>query len=289
MVKSFVSIGIVALLAVLICASSASAQQGPATGTGTQVAPPAAPALTGPGAEAMKAAAAAHKYLFIFFYRTDDHQMRSLREVFEGAMRKVADRADSLVIRVDDPAEQSLVTHLKADRAPMPLAMAIAPNGAITGGFPLKFEEKQLMSAFCSESTERVLKALQDKKLVLLCVQNNSSKFAAEALRAAEGVKADPKYGAMTEIVMMDPADPKEADSVKRLSLDAQGTEAVTILLAPPGSIISRLVGATKTDALLAEVQKAAAPKAACCPGGKCGPRPPAPATPPPNKPAGQN
>ena len=51
-------------------------------------------------------------------------------------------------------------------RAPMPLVLAIAPNGAITGGFPTRFEEEQLLGAFATPGTQKVIKSLQEGKLV---------------------------------------------------------------------------------------------------------------------------
>ena len=43
-------------------------------------------------------------------------------------------------------------------RAPMPLVLALAPNGAITKGFPIKFDEKQLREGFVSPCTAKCLK-----------------------------------------------------------------------------------------------------------------------------------
>jgi hypothetical protein len=225
--------------------------------------------------EALKRAADAHKYLFLFFYQSDDDQTRSLREVFDATMRKIADRADSAAVKITDPSQKDVVAKFKVDRAPMPLVLALAPNGAITGGYPLKFDEQILMGAFCSRSTWESLKALQDGKLVLLCVQNPLIKAGPEALKAAEDVKADPKYAKTTEVVSVDPRDAKEAEALKRLSIAPDMNEAVTILLAPPATIVNRLKGATSKDAIIAEIKKAAAGCGVRCAPGACGPKPP--------------
>ena len=58
----------------------------------------------------------------------------------------------------------------------MPLVLAVAPNGAVTGGFPTTFEKQQLVDAIATPSTQKCLKALQDGKLVFLCVQNGETK-----------------------------------------------------------------------------------------------------------------
>ena len=50
------------------------------------------------------------------------------------------------------------------------------------------------MIAFGSPCTEQCMKSLQDGKLVLLCVQNGSTKFNDEALQGVNEFKADEKY-----------------------------------------------------------------------------------------------
>jgi hypothetical protein len=237
------------------------------------------------GMAAIRHAAEAQKYLFLFFYQTEDDQTRAMRPVFDATLQKVADKAEGVVINTADAAEKAVVAKFKVDRAPMPLVLVLAPNGAITGGYPLKFDEQILMGAFCSRSTWESLKALQDGKMVFLCVQNKSTKSAAEAMQAVRGVKADAKYAALTEIVMLDPSDQAEADAVKRLSIDPKLGEAMTILIAPPVTIVNRFQGAVAKDAIIAEIQKAAAGKGGCCPGSSCGPKPAAAAAQPAAKP----
>ena len=116
---------------------------------------------------AIKQAADASKYLFMFFSKTDDDQTLAMRKVFDKAMERVADRAEWIAVNTTDSSEKDIVAKFDLSRAPMPLVLAMAPNGAITGGFPTKFEEQQLVDAFATPATEKVMKNLQDGKLVL--------------------------------------------------------------------------------------------------------------------------
>ena len=282
MVKLSVRCGIVASLVVLLCSTAAFAQSPPPPAANPPGVAPGAGQSGGPGLELLKHAADAQKYLFLFFYQSEDEQTRSLRGVFEATMGKVADRAESAIVNLADPSQKPLVSKFGADRAPMPLVLALAPNGAVTGGYPLKFDEQLLMGAFCSRSTWESLKALQDGKLVFFCIQNATTKFGPEALKAVQDVKADAQYAKLTEIVTIDPRDAAEADALKRLNIDPNTGEVVTILLAPPATIVNRFMGAVTKEAIIAEIKKAAAGKGGCCPGGKCGPKAPAaPGTPP--------
>jgi hypothetical protein len=224
--------------------------------------------VKGTGSAAMERAAADQKYLFAFFWSTATEQTAAMREVFERACAKVADRAQSVSVRVGDPAERDIVKKYDLDRAPMPLVLAIAPNGAIMGGFPTKVEENDLLAAFGSPCTERCMKSLQDGKLVLLCVQNQATKSNAEALRGVNAFKADEKFASATEVVMLDPTDSAEASFMNDLKIDTKTTVAMTAFLAPPGAVIAEYEGATTKDALIAALQRA---NTGCGPGG-CGP-----------------
>jgi hypothetical protein len=267
-------LGIMGLVVIAAMSISVNAEAPPDKKAKPQADPGAVDDSRSKGLALIKHAGEAQKYAFLFFYQTEDDQTRAMRPVFDATMQKVADKAEAIVINTTDPAEHAIVLKFKVDRAPMPLVLALAPNGAVTGGYPLKFDEQILMGAFCSRSTWESLKALQDDKMVFLCVQNKATKFAAEAMQAVRSVKADAKYSATTEIVMLDPTDQAEADAVKRLSIDPKLDEAMTILIAPPVTIVNRFKGATTKDAIVAEIQKAASGKGGCCPGGSCGPKP---------------
>jgi hypothetical protein len=235
----------------------------------SQASPGNAPQTRGKGMTAIEQAAAAGKYLFLFFSKADDDQTLAARKVFRSAMEKAAGRAQSVAINITDPSEKDIVAKFQLDRAPMPLALAMAPNGAITGGFPTKFEEQQLLDAFATPCTEKVMKQLQDGKLVFVCVQNDKTKSNDAALEGIREFKADARFANAAEIVMLDPADPAEASFLTDLKIDPKTEEAVTAFLAPPGSAIAEYKGATDKEELIATLQKAAS---GCCPGGSCGP-----------------
>ncbi len=222
----------------------------------------------GKGMAAIKQAADAGKYLFLFFTKQDDSQTVAMRTVFDQAMEKLVDRAQGVTVRIDDPAEKAIVDKFDLSRAPMPLVLALAPNGAITGGFPAKFEEQQLLDAFGTPSTEKVMKSLQEGKLVFVCVQNDATKSNDAALRGVREFKADERYAKATEIVALDPTDKREATFLTDLKVSPDVAEATTIFVVPPGRAIGKFEGETKKDALIELLGKA---NVGCGPGG-CGP-----------------
>jgi hypothetical protein len=222
----------------------------------------------GGGIAAIQDAAQAEKYLFAFFWKNKDDNTAAMSEVFDAAVKKIGPKAQSVRVCVADKSEKGIVDKFGLDRAPMPLVLAIAPNGAVMGGFPNKFTEQELLEAFGTSCAERCMKALQEGKLVFLCVQNGSSSNNNEALSGVRDFKADIRYGAHTEEVMLDPSDAAEASFLADLKIDPMETEAVTAFLVPPGSVIAEFKGATVKDELIATLQKAST---GCGPGG-CGP-----------------
>jgi hypothetical protein len=223
---------------------------------------------SGKGMTAIKQAADADKYLFMFFSKADDDQTLAMRKVFDGAMERVANRAQWIAVNVTNPSEKAIVTKFDLSRAPMPLVLAMAPNGAITGGFPNKFEKQQLVNAFVSPVMEKVMKHLQDGKLVFVCVQNGKTKSNDAAMLGVREFKEDTRFASATEIIMLDPADSAETSFLADMKIDPKTEEAMTVFLVPPGSAIAEYKGATDKAELAETLEKAGSG----CAGGQCGP-----------------
>lgn len=224
---------------------------------------------SGGGMAAMQRTAQAGKYLFAFFWKAEDEQTLAMRKVFDQAIAKASDRADGVAVNVTEPSEKKIVDLFGLDRAPMPLVLAIAPNGAVTGGFPSEFNEQQLLDAFATPCTEKCMKPLQDGKLVFLCVQNAKTESNDAAMQGVDDFRADERFAEATEVVMLDPADAAEADFLADLQISPQTAKAVTVFLVPPGSPVAMYEGETAKAQLVETLEKAAS---GCCPGGSCGP-----------------
>ncbi len=227
-------------------------------------------------ASIMDRAAMAGKYTFLFFYRADDEPTRAAHMAFDAGMKALEDRADSADVNVTDVRERTLVAKYGLSRAPMPLVLAMGPSGAVTRSFTTNFDEQQLRAAFVSPGAEKSLKALQDRKYVLLCVQNAETEFNDQALQGVREFVADPRYARSVEVVTVDPSDANEVDFLTMFGLGESHPEAVTVLLAPPGKVMGTFVGATDKNTIVAA---ATPPKGGgCCGGGTstCGGNKPA-------------
>lgn len=218
-------------------------------------------------------ASSENKHLFIFFYKEQNDKTISLQNIFDQTMLKLGDQVKSIKVKVNDPSEKPLVDRFKMKRSPMPFVIVLAPNGAITGGFP-SFTEEQLSESLTSPGAANCLKALQERKLVLLCMQNSQTAQNDAARKGANDFKADPQYAKATEIVTIDPSDQNEVKFLNQLNIDVHSTQAVTVLLSPPAEVIGVYQGALTKTQLVSDLQKATSGcccPGGCCPGGKCG------------------
>jgi hypothetical protein len=230
----------------------------------------AGPAAVSQGQAAIARAAAAQKYVFIFFWREKNPQTDKAWGVFQPAAAKLADAAEVVSIQMTNPAEKKVVDAYDVSRAPMPLVLSVAPCGAITKAFTGTFDESHLRTALVSPCTAECMKALQDRKLVLLCVAHPSPQVQQVSLqKGVQDFTTDREYAQASKVVVLDAGDPAEAPFLKSLQVDPRTNAPVTVLMAPPGSVVGTFVGDVTKAQLVAKLKAA---QSSCCPGGKCGP-----------------
>ena len=149
------------------------------------------------GQAALDAAAQKQQYLFVLFHKKYDDATQAMKRTLQTALAKQGSRAGSVVVWTDDPTEKPLIDRWGLSRTPMPIVLAVAPNGAVTGGFPLKLTEQDVTGAFVSPATAGCLKATQARKLVLLCVLPAAETQLPAGVREFAG---DAAYGPFTEV-----------------------------------------------------------------------------------------
>jgi hypothetical protein len=230
------------------------------------------------GMPAIERAAKENKHLFIFFYNDQNERTMRHQNVFDQAMQKIGNEAIVVKVMTNDPSERAIVEKFDLSRSPMPIVLALAPNGAVTGFLACSFTEQQLIGSLVSPGMAKCLKALQDKKLAFVCLQNERTTGNEAALRGVKDFKADARFGNATEIIMINPSDTQEQEFLNQLAIDIHSTEATTVLIAPPAEMIGQYKGATSKDRLMSDLQNAfsgccgagGCGPSGCCPGGKC-------------------
>lgn len=230
------------------------------------------PPTTSQGMAALYRASAVNRYLFVFFYKEQNPQSDAMWAVLQAALAKVPGRAETAVVRITDPMEQEMVKGYGVDRAPMPMVLALAPNGAVMGGFPGKVEEAQILGAFGTPGMEKTMKLLQDRRMVFLCFQNPTTQQNEAAMYGINELRADPNMGGAVVTVLVDPADPQEARFLAQFQIDPTQNVAQTVMLVPPGATVGKFMGGTTKTMLLSKLESAGGCGPGGCAGGVCGP-----------------
>ncbi len=209
-------------------------------------------------------AAAEQKYAFIVFYKKNDAATQAVVNTLAQGIASRKDRAVVVYVNVADPAEKALVDKHKTGRAPMPLTLAVAPNGAITGIFAQKLEVKHVDASFVTPTTADCMKSLQDGKAVLLCVHPDENGLAPAGVKAFE---ADPQFKGRVSLVSMRLDDRAEASFLTELQIDAAKTRETTVVfMAPPGVMVGKYASSVTNAKLAADLHAAGK----CCDDPNC-------------------
>jgi hypothetical protein len=223
-------------------------------------------------AAALKAAGKQNKHLFALFVRQGDPQGTAMERVFAEAERTLGKRALFRTAKVTDLAEVDFVSKYGIDRAPMPLTVVFAPNGAIVNSFPgMVVTKDELGNAFAAPAFADVMKALQDGKVVLLCVQGKRTQNNGPSLAAARSATYDQRAKGTIAVVQAAPEDAVNANMLKPLKADSTLKVATIFILVPPSTLAGKVEGATTHEELWTAITKGVS----ACSGGSgcCGPK----------------
>jgi len=220
------------------------------------------------GLKAFETSWNADHYVLAFFYSEMNDTVKEKKAGFETIAESLKDQADAHFVDITDPNQSDVVNLYKVDRAPMPLVLVVAPNGAITGGFPQEFTEDRIQNAIVGPLTTQCLKGLQDGKFVFVCVQGDNAAANASAMKGVTDFKDDMLYNTQTEVVIFKGIGPSEQRMMKSLGVDGKLVEPITAFLAPPGAMIGKFTGATDKGALVAALASRQQGGGGCCPGG---------------------
>lgn len=207
--------------------------------------------------------AADRKYAFILFYKEDSNATRAMAQTIKKGVGTRQEQTNVTYVQVTDPQESAIVKRFGVQRAAMPMAMAIAPNGAITAIFPPNATTDQIDNAFVTPTMMRVMKALQEGRLVFVCVQGSDETTAPPAIAEFQ---TDSHFQNRIATVSFEAADPDEGKLLKQMQLDSRAKTTKTVLLAPPGVLVGKFDSTTTKDEIAAAIAKAGK----CCEDPNC-------------------
>jgi hypothetical protein len=244
----YIKLFLIALSAQAGSSSSVFAQGAPAASQTQQV---------------LATAAAEKKYTFLVFYKDNDSATRTMAQTVKSGVESRGDRATWTYVNVANPTEKPLVDRFGVSRAPMPLTVAVAPNGAMTKLTPTSITDEQIEKSFVTPAMAVCMKSMQDGRLVLVCIQSNPQPVIPPGVRDFAN---DPEFKNRTAIVPVHSGNPAEAELVRQLEADSITKGATTVFLAPPGVLVGKFGPTATKDQLAVALHKAGQ----CCDDPNC-------------------
>lgn len=193
-----------------------------------------------PAEQQLSDVAGKQQYAYVLFYRQDDAATKAMRQVVELHVAAHADSAALVPVKVDDPAESALVRRFDASRTPLPAVMGLAPNGAVTGMYPLRVEPAQLEKALLTPQYAVMVKALQEQKIAVLCLQPAGG---GDVPKGIPEFESDPVFRGHTQRVVAQAGDAAEAKFFERMKVSRDITAPVVLVFAPPGVYVGKFDG----------------------------------------------
>ncbi len=216
---------------------------------------------------AIAEASAAGKFLGLVFYETQDAPLAAMSSAVETFNRTSKKKITIYKAKPSDPANQEIAGKYGVQGAgDLPLILVIAPNGAITGGFPKTVTADQLkQSVGVSDLMLKTIKPLQEQKVALVALQNATTKFNAESWAGVSDFANDANYKQLVAAIKADPSAAGSREFMKQCQLISPLSEATVVVLMPPGKIAKILNGKVTKDDILKALQSCAA--GSCKPG----------------------
>jgi hypothetical protein len=218
-----------------------------ANGWGQAETPRVAAVPVPPSAGATTADKQSTQFTYLLFHKQNDPNTQQFAETLRRGVARHPQQVNWTAVNVADPANASVVAKYGVSRAPMPLALCVANNGAITSVFTRRPNDETLDRALVTPAMVDVTKALQDKKIVVVHVK--ATKQAPLPYGAFE-FTADPAFKARTVVIDVVANDPAEQRFLKDMKFNAASVrESSVVVMAPPAVLVGKFAAsATMSD-----------------------------------------
>lgn len=206
----------------------------------------------------------AGKFTFVVFYRDNSPQTQKMLQAVQQTVANRGQQTTMATASVSAPEGQSMAEQFNVSRAPMPITVAVAPNGAVTGLFPRQVAKANLDAAVVPPVMMECMKQLQDQKLVFVCLTQSEKAAVPAGVRA---LQLDSQFKDRMALVALNVQDTAEARLMQQLKVDVNQVQGpYAALIAPPGVLVGHFNGTSSADQIAAAIHKAGK----CCEDPNC-------------------
>jgi len=213
---------------------------------------------------ALAQAQQAGQFTFLVFYKDNSPQTQKMLQVVQQGVAGHAQQATLATVSMATPAGQALAEKFQVSRAPMPMTVAVAPNGAVTGLFSRQVAKANIDAAIVPPVMMDCMKQLQDQKLVFVCLTTSEQAAVPAGVRA---LQLDPTFKDRMALIGLNVLDTSEARLMQQLKVDvAQVQGPYAALIAPPGVLVGHFTATSTAQQIGAAIHKAGK----CCDDPNC-------------------
>ena len=216
-------------------------------------------------AKAIESAQASQQYLLLLFYDRTDDSYQQMEDIITDFQHSSSENIQVYKALTTDLKNADIVKKYGINRAPLPIILVFAPNGAVTGGFPQKVTEEQLTESIVPELIMNIFKSVQANKVALVLFKNNKTTFNNEVTIAANDFSKDKRLNGFVDIIQQNPQESEIKDFLTQCKLDNNIKEATAVLIVPPGKIGGVYSGNITKDTIIAGLAACTA-GSGCCP-----------------------
>lgn len=213
--------------------------------------------------QVLTSSAADNKFTFIVFYKQDDAATRALVKTVENGLAGHEDESALAYAQTTNLADQALVKKFGMERAPLPMVLAVAPNGAITGVFNRKVTPELISEAFVTPTMARCMRSMQESKVVLVCLHRAAKPSIPAGVRDLE---KDPLFTDRVSIIPLHLSEPGEESFLEQMQIEPTTAQDLVVMMAPPGVLVGKFTTSTTKD----EMAEALHMAGKCCDDPNC-------------------
>lgn len=191
------------------------------------------------------------KYTYVMFFSDDDSATQNMANMIRSHVEETSKKTTWVRVNVNDSNEAKLVKQFDALRMPLPAVFGVAPNGAVTGVYGKKVNQKQLANAILTPKYSDMVKALQSQRIAVVCMMPEKESSIPVGVMT---LKLNPAFQGKLKIVKAYATDKAEAEFFRRMKVDSNLNEPSVLIFTPPGTHVGTFTAATNGAKLAQEL-----------------------------------
>lgn len=200
------------------------------------------------------------RHAILFFYQQGCGECDEAKAVLEEGSEVWGEKVKVSRVDINKKENDKIIQEFRIYSTPT--LLVIAPNGVVTRELRKNITIERLESSFVSPAMARILRGLQDGRVLFLTIHGADWKDASSVEKTVS--KAGEILRTSVRIVHIDPTDQEEKPLLKMLKVDNSQRQSLTYVLSQSGKMGGRFEGPVSRKDLFLAFQKVLAARSGC-------------------------